>query len=145
MPAKLDTQLCFALYSASNHLKKVYRPLLEPYDLTYTQFLVILALGEQNNVSVSCLAKRVGINKATITPLLKRLEEKDFIKRTIQKSDERQKNITLTNNGNNLLLQSSEITNNAFCSSGLSKKEAQEMIKLCQKIIQEKEEHVKPE
>jgi DNA-binding MarR family transcriptional regulator len=132
--AKLDSQLCFALYSASSHLSSIYRPLLEPLDLTYTQFIVLMALWEEDGISISQLAKRVNLSKATMTPLLKRLEQKQLIQRQILSDNERQKNILLTENGKNLSLKSKEVTENAFCATGLTKKQASDLIMLCSLI-----------
>ena len=127
----LDTQLCFALYSASSRLTAVYRDLLKPYDLTYTQFLVLMALWEQDDVPITQLAERIGVTKATMTPLLKLLEKKGLIERSINAKNERQKQIVLTKAGRALSKDGLQITEQAFCMSGLSKKQAQEIIKLC--------------
>ncbi|MEP3279213.1 MAG: MarR family transcriptional regulator [Stappiaceae bacterium] len=132
---KLDTQLCFALYSASNYLSQIYRSLLEQVDLTYTQFIVLMALGEEDNISISALADRLGLTKATMTPLLRRLEQKQFIERRIEAGNERQKNISLTATGQDLLASSGvDITEQAFCNTGLSKTQAKDMIALCKVI-----------
>lgn len=132
--AKLDSQLCFALYSASSHLSSIYRPLLDPLDLTYTQFIVLMALWEEDAISISQLAKRVKLSKATMTPLLKRLEQKQLIQRQVLSENERQKNITLTEDGKKLSLNSKEITENAFCATGLTKKQASDLMMLCSLI-----------
>ena len=132
--AKLDEQLCFALYSASSHLTSIYRPLLEPLGLTYTQFIVLMALWQKDEISISQLAEQAGLSKATMTPLLKRLEQKGLILRKVLVDNERQKSIVLTEAGRDISLQSAEITNNAFCATGLTKQEASDMIALCKKI-----------
>ncbi len=133
--AKLEDQLCFALYSASSHLTNLYRPLLDPLGLTYTQFIVLMALWKEDNVSISSLAKKAGLSKATMTPLLKRLEQKGVIKREVLPNNERQKNIALTDKGRQLSTTSGDITDAVFCSTGLSKQQAEELMHLCQKII----------
>ena len=133
--AKLDKQLCFALYSASSQLTSIYRSLLEPLGLTYTQFIVLMALWEQDNISISELAIKAGLGKATMTPLLKRLEKKELIHRKILPDNERQKVITLTESGRQLSQHSMEITEQAFCATGLSKQQANDMIKHCQDIV----------
>lgn len=133
--ARLDSQLCFALYSASNHLTSIYRPLLEPLDLTYTQFIVLMALWEQDEVSISQLAKTAGLSKATMTPLLKRLEQKELISRELLEGNERQKNIALTPKGKALGKKSKAVTDKAFCATGLSKQEADTLIALSKKLI----------
>lgn len=134
---KLDTQLCFALYSASNQLTQIYRALLKPLDVTYTQFIVLMALDEEDNISISTLAQRIGITKATMTPLLKRLEEKKLITRKVEATNERQKNIALTKAGHKLLTKAPDITDQAFCNTGLTKKKANELIALCREITQQ--------
>ena len=134
--ANLDNQLCFALYSASNHLTKIYRPILDSLDLTYTQFIVLMALWEKDNISISVLANRVRIGKATMTPLLKKLEKKGLIVKQVQVDNERQKNIVLTKTGHDLSLKSKQITEQAFCATGLSRSQASNIIDLCHKIVQ---------
>ncbi len=115
-------------------MTSIYRPLLDPLGLTYTQFVVLMALWEEDGVSISHLAERAGLSKATMTPLLKRLEQKQLIQRQMLSDNERQKNIVLTEAGRELSLQSVEITEKAFCATGLSKQQADEMIALCKLI-----------
>ncbi len=132
--AKLDNQLCFALYSASSRITAVYRPLLEPLGLTYTQFVVLMGLWQQDNVSISQLAAKVELSNATMTPLLKRLEQKGLIHRKLLPDNERQKAVVLTDAGRNLSKKSDDITKAVFCATGLTLQEANNMIKLCKKI-----------
>lgn len=132
--AELDNQLCFALYSASNRITAVYRPLLEPLGLTYTQFVVLMALWEEDNISISRLAGRAGLSKATMTPLLKRLEQKGLIRRNVLPDNERQKAIVLTDAGRKLSRKSGDITSKVFCATGLTMQEATNMIRLCKRI-----------
>ena len=133
--AKLDNQLCFALYSASSRLTSIYRPLLDPLGLTYTQFIVLMALWQEENIKISQLADKTGLSKATMTPLLKRLEEKGLINRTVLAENERQKIVTLTEQGRGLSDKSAELTDKAFCATGLTKQQANDMIMLCHKIV----------
>ena len=78
---RLDQQLCFALYSSSLAMTKLYKPLLEPLGLTYPQYLVMLVLWEQDGISVSTLGQRLSLDSGTLTPLLKRLEAAELIAR----------------------------------------------------------------
>lgn len=133
--ATLDKQLCFALYSASSQLTSIYRPLLEPLDLTYTQFIVLMALWQKDEISITQVAAKTGLSKATMTPLLKRLEQKGLIHRKVLVDNERQKSIVLTEAGRDISLQSTEITHNAFCGTGLTEQEASDMIALCHKLV----------
>ena len=92
----LDNQLCFALYSASLAMTKVYQPLLKTLALTYPQYLVMLALWEQDRVMVSALGKRLWLDSGTLTPLLKRLEQTGLVHRVRSLEDERRVFIVLT-------------------------------------------------
>lgn len=132
---RLDNQLCFALYSASSALTAIYRPLLQEIDLTYPQFLVVMALWEQDNIPISSLATKTCLTNSTMTPLLKRLEQKGFISRQSDQSDERKKTIVLTIAGHDLKSRATDITQQAFCSTGLTKPEALTVISLCQKLV----------
>lgn len=87
--AKLDQQLCFALYSASGLMTKLYRPLLDPLGLTYPQYLAMLALWERAPSTVGELGEALGLDSATLTPLLKRLEAGGLVTRRRDPADER--------------------------------------------------------
>ncbi|GAA5192066.1 MarR family transcriptional regulator [Ferrimonas gelatinilytica] len=95
----LDNQLCFALYSASNAVIRLYRPLLAPFGLTYPQFLVMLALWQQDSVPLKVLSQRTRLDPGTITPIVKRLEEKGLLVRQPDPEDERAKRVVLTDSG----------------------------------------------
>lgn len=92
----LDNQLCFALYSTSLAMTKMYKPLLEALGLTYPQYLVMLVLWEQDDVSVSMLGERLFLDSGTLTPLLKRMETAGLLRRTRSRDDERRVHISLT-------------------------------------------------
>jgi DNA-binding MarR family transcriptional regulator len=99
---RLDNQLCFALYSASLAMTKLYKPLLDELGLTYPQYLAMLALWEQDGLSVSQLGERLRLDSGTLTPLLKRLEAAGLITRLRAAEDERRVHITLTPAGRRL-------------------------------------------
>jgi len=92
----LDKQLCFALYSASLAMTKVYKPLLAPLGLTYPQYLVMLSLWEHDGQSVSALGDRLALDSGTLTPLLKRLEAQGQLSRERDVDDERRVLVRLT-------------------------------------------------
>src|SRR6218665_1698041 len=96
---QLDRQLCFALYSSSLAMTKLYKPLLEPLGLTYPQYLVMLVLWEQDGISVSTLGQRLSLDSGTLTPLLKRLEAAALIARQRARDDERRVDLFLTDSG----------------------------------------------
>lgn len=95
----LENQLCFALYSTSLAMSKVYRKLLNDLDLTYPQYLVMLVLWEQDELTVSAIGDRLFLDSATLTPLLKRLETAGHVKRVRAVDDERQVIVSLTDRG----------------------------------------------
>ena len=96
---KLDNQLCFALYVCSKEIIKKYKPLLEPFGLTYTGYITLLALWEQDGVTVKDLGERLFLDSGTLTPVLKKLEASGFVNRNRNKNDERSVTITLTDKG----------------------------------------------
>lgn len=96
---KLDRQLCFALYSTSLAMTKLYRPLLDPLNLTYPQYLVMLVLWEGDGLTVSQLGERLALDSGTLTPLLKRLEAQSLVRRLRDAADERRVLLHLTTAG----------------------------------------------
>jgi DNA-binding MarR family transcriptional regulator len=99
---RLDNQICFAVYSTAHAFNRVYKPLLDRLGLTYPQYLVMLALWERDDVPVKHLGERLFLDSGTLTPLLKRLEAAELIKRTRSTDDERQVLIALTPQGHAL-------------------------------------------
>lgn len=99
---RLDNQVCFALYSASLAMTKLYKPLLDAIGLTYPQYLVMLALWEEDGLMVSALGERLLLDSGTLTPLLKRLEANGLVTRVRDVADERRVHITLTAAGRRL-------------------------------------------
>lgn len=99
---QLDHQLCFALYSASLAMSKLYKPLLDELGLTYPQYLVMLVLWERDGQTVSALGERLGLDSGTLTPLLKRLEAADLVARQRDAQDERRVLVSLTPAGQQL-------------------------------------------
>ena len=106
---QLDHQLCFALYSTSLAMTKVYKPLLDELGLTYPQYLAMLALWEQDRLMVSELGTLLFLDSGTLTPLLKRLESHGLITRLRTAEDERRVYITLTAAGRKLKVKAAKI------------------------------------
>ncbi|NBA77403.1 MarR family transcriptional regulator [Emticicia sp. ODNR4P] len=96
---KLENQLCFPFYAISRQITALYRPLLEPLNLTYPQYLVLLVLWEHKISSVKDLGKRLLLDSGTLTPLLKRMEQDELVSRQRDKADERVVFVSLTNKG----------------------------------------------
>ena len=116
----LDNQLCFALYSTSLAMTKIYKPLLVPLGLTYPQYLAMLVLWEQDGVMVSELGERLYLDSGTLTPLLKRLEASGLIARLRDVADERRVHVTLTAAGRRLKAKAASIPTCVVGASGCS-------------------------
>lgn len=106
---KLDNQLCFAIYSASLAMTKLYKPLLDQLGLTYPQYLVMLALWEEDRLMVSALGQRLSLDSGTLTPLLKRLEAAGLVARLRDLADERRVRIVLTPAGRRLKARAARV------------------------------------
>jgi len=98
-PLLLGNQLCFAIYSTAHAFNRVYKPLLDRLGLTYPQYLVMLVLWERDGLPLRDIGERLFLDSGTLTPLLKRLEAAELIKRTRNTEDERQVLIALTSRG----------------------------------------------
>jgi MarR family transcriptional regulator, organic hydroperoxide resistance regulator len=98
MPS-IDQMLCFAVYSAGHAFTRFYKPRLDALDLTYPQYLAMLVLWEEDDLSVKALGDRLFLDSGTITPLVKRLEARGLVRRRRDSVDERQVRITLTAEG----------------------------------------------
>ena len=106
---QLDNQLCFALYSTSLVMTRLYKPLLDELGLTYPQYLAMLVLWERDGLMVSELGERLYLDSGTLTPLLKRLEASGYISRIRDVEDERRVYITLTSSGHKLKTTAAKI------------------------------------
>lgn len=120
----LSNQLCLSLYSTSNAVIRAYRPLLQAMDLTYPQYLVMLALWQEDALAVKHICERTRLETGTVTPLLKRLEQKGLIVRAHSELDERQKVISLTETGKAMVNQAEAVPGQLGCLTGMEVKTA---------------------
>ncbi|ORM74746.1 MarR family transcriptional regulator [Pantoea wallisii] len=114
---RVDQQLCFALYSANLAMHKVYRQLLAPLEITYPQYLVMLVLWNQDEVTVSEIGEHLFLDSATLTPLLKRLESAGLLRRQRSRQDERLVIVTLTDEGRALQAKAASIPDAVQCAT----------------------------
>lgn len=119
----LDNQLCFALYSASLAMTKLYKPLLEALGLTYPQYLVMLVLWEQDGMSVSALGERLSLDSGTLTPLLKRMELAGLLVRQRSAEDERRVQVSLTPMGAELQARAASVPGCVVAQTGCPRPE----------------------
>lgn len=128
---KLDNQLCFAMYSASLAMTRLYKPLLEKLGLTYPQYLVLLVLWERDGLTVSELGERLSLDSGTLTPLLKRLEANGLVARIRDVADERRVHVSLTAAGRRLKARAAQVPG---CLMAASECSVPELVALTQQI-----------
>ena len=133
---QLDNQLCFALYSTSLAMTKIYKPLLDELGLTYPQYLAMLVLWEKDGLMVSELGQRLYLDSGTLTPLLKRLESSGFITRIRAVEDERRVHITLTSSGRKLKAKAAKIPACILSASQCSISEISDLTRQVQSLRQ---------
>src|SRR6201988_1121320 len=119
-PLRLDNQICFAVYSTAHAFNRVYKPLLDKLGLTYPQYLVMLVLWERDGVPVKDIGERLFLDSGTLTPLLKRLETAELVKRTRSTEDERQVLIALTPQGHALKEKARTVPQSVLTASACS-------------------------
>ncbi|MEF9605391.1 MarR family transcriptional regulator [Paracoccus sp. PXZ] len=134
-PLQLDSQLCFPLYAATNLLQRLYRPLLEPLGLTYSQYLVMLVLWQRSPVPIGGLCERLHLDIGTLSPLLKRMERADLITRRRDVTDERRVLIDPTARGRALRDRAVPIPAEIASRTGMSTAEADDLRALMPGLI----------
>jgi len=132
---KLENQLCFPLYAAAKEVVGRYKPYLDEIDLTYTQYITMMVLWERKSIAVKELGERLYLDSGTLTPLLKRLESKGFIKRERSAEDERVVNVTITDAGNRLREKAMQVPVQMSHCMPLSMDEAETLYKLLYKLL----------
>jgi MarR family transcriptional regulator, organic hydroperoxide resistance regulator len=123
----IDSQLCFALYSASRAMTAAYRPILAELNLTYPRYLVLMVLWEDERVTVRRLGERLHLDSGTLSPLLKRLELNGFVRRERSRDDERLVEVTLTPAGRRLEKRAQCIPAELGSVTGISEKQATDL------------------
>lgn len=131
---KLENQICHSLYSATNALVRAYRPLLEKLDLTYPQYLIMLALWESDDVAIKDLVRRTRFDAGTLTPILKRLEVKGLISMIRSEADSRQKTVVVTAAGRKMAERAEAIPDELVCQIDLSAEDAVQLKALAEKL-----------
>ena len=132
---KLENQLCFPLYACSKEIIRRYKPLLDELDLTYTQYIVMMVLWEKRRVNVKELGKCLFLDSGTLTPVLKKLEDKGYVTRNRAKEDERNLIISITDNGINLKNKAKDVPIKMGKCLKLTSKEIKELYRITNKIL----------
>ena len=132
---RLDRHICFALYSASGVVTQLYRPLLEPLGLTYPQYLVMLAVWEKSPRTVGEISAALGLEPATLTPVLKRLEANGLLTRKRDAADERRVLIQPTAEGTALRARAEEVPYKMLCQLPLDTHDIAQLRTILGKIV----------
>ncbi|MEM6160176.1 MarR family transcriptional regulator [Erwinia sp. P6884] len=133
----LESQLCFSLYSVTNALIRQYRPRLKELDLTYPQFVVLMALYEADNISLRKLGEKTLFDSGTLTPLVQKLESKGFLNRVAVAEDERVKKVVLTDKALALQEQIVDVPNQMRCSMRMKDDELAMLRQLSKSLLED--------
>lgn len=112
---KLENQVCFSLYALSREVIKLYKPLLDKYNLTYTQYIAMLVMWEEEKIMFKELGKRLHLDSGTLTPVVKKLESMDLVTKYRSKEDDRVVIVELTEKGKLLKDDILEVPDNMYC------------------------------
>ena len=135
---KLSNQLCFPLYAAARKVTALYTPFLSELNLTYTQYLVLLVLWEQDGIPVSEICRRLHLDNGTVSPLLKKLEKEGLLEKSRSPEDERVVLITLTDTGRALQERAKEIPGKVGSCVRLTPGKALTLYQLLYELLDEK-------
>lgn len=133
---KLENQLCFPLYAAAKEVIRRYRPLLDPIGLTYTQYITMMAMWEHKRLTVKELGELLLLDSGTLTPLLKKMETKGWIRRERNDIDERKVTVSLTTSGEELHDTVAQVPVKMRQCVTLDSSEAIELHRLLHKLLQ---------
>ena len=132
---KLENQVCFPLYAAAREVVKQYRPFLEKIDLTYTQYICMMVFWEHGSCSVKELGEKLWLDSGTLTPVLKSLEAKGYVRRSRSLADERVVNVTITEKGEAMKQDAEGIPAQVAGSIHMSEKDSLELYRLLYKLL----------
>ncbi len=132
---KLNNQVCFPLYTLAKEVINLYRPILKALDLTYPQYLVMLVLWEEDEQKVSEIGCKLNLDTGTLTPLLKRLEQKKLLERRRNKEDERVVQICLTESGMDMHKKAEFVPNQMIESLNVSTEKLQAFKEVVEEIL----------
>jgi DNA-binding MarR family transcriptional regulator len=132
---KLENQICFPLYVCSKEIIKKYKPFLDALGITYTQYITLMALWEEDNVTVKDIGDKLYLDSGTLTPLLKKMESQGLIVRQRSATDERNVYVKLTQEGIQLKEKALVVPSQIVSCVNLSKEEAMTLHELLHKLL----------
>ncbi|WP_440992491.1 MarR family transcriptional regulator [Staphylococcus epidermidis] len=131
----LSKQLCFLFYVSSKEIIKKYTDYLKEYGLTYTGYIVLMAIEDDEKLNIKKLGERVFLDSGTLTPLLKKLEKKIYVIRTREEQDERNLQISLTERGKDIQNVLSDISQSVFNEFNITQEETQNLVEDLQNFV----------
>ncbi|MFG6257430.1 MarR family winged helix-turn-helix transcriptional regulator, partial [Staphylococcus epidermidis] len=131
----LSKQLCFLFYVSSKEIIKKYTDYLKEYGLTYTGYIVLMAIEDDEKLNIKKLGERVFLDSGTLTPLLKKLEKKNYVIRTREEQDERNLQISLTERGKDIQNVLSDISQSVFNEFNITQEETQNLVEDLQNFV----------
>lgn len=134
-PLSIENQLCFPLYVAAKEVIKRYTPYLKPLGLTYTQYIAMMILWEEKEVTAAHLGERLHLDSGTLTPMLKKMEQGGLISRRRSSVDERNLLVTITQQGNDLRRKALKVPAQMAQCVSLSAQEAETLYNLLYKLL----------
>ena len=134
---KLANQVCFPLYAAAREVTKLYRPYLDALNLTYTQYITMMVLWENRSCSAKKLGEKLYLDSGTLTPVIKSLEQKGFVKRSRSAVDERVLMVEVTDKGFALREEAKSVPQKMAACTNLTPEEAHTLYKLLYKVLGE--------
>ena len=132
---KLESQLCFPLYACAKEIVRRYNPLLEPLGLTYTQYIAMMVMWEHKSISVKEMGKLLFLDSGTLTPMLKKMEKAGLIRRKRSEDDERVVSVTITEKGEKLHDDASQVPVRMSGCVTLETEEAMQLYNLLHKLM----------
>ena len=133
---KLSKQLCFPLYACSREMIKLYKPYLDELGLTYTQYITMMVLWEHKAMTVKALGQELYLDSGTLTPLLKKLEEKGFVTRRRSELDERNLIVTITEKGEAMRDQALHIPAEMTKCINLPKEDIRDLYRMLHQLLE---------
>ncbi|WP_054742030.1 MarR family winged helix-turn-helix transcriptional regulator [Cellulosilyticum ruminicola] len=132
---KLDNQLCFSLYAASREVIKIYKPLLDKYGLTYTQYIAMLVVWEHEKITVKAMGQKLHLDSGTLTPVLKKLVAMGLVEKYRDINDDRVVIIEVSEKGKRLKDEICEVPDQMYCKLDSNIEEVKELKRLLDQLL----------
>ena len=134
-PLKLENQICFPLYACAKEIVKAYKPYLDELDLTYTQYITMMVMWEHRELRVKEVGRYLYLDSSTLTPLLKRLEEKGYVTRRRSTEDERDLIVSITEKGEALREKALTVPDRLAACVNIEPKQAQMLYEILYELL----------